>query len=208
MKSSLRFIVCTFALAMATASIASAQSGSPTAETDQTNSVLAGNFVLKAGLSQPLLLNGANLALAYKTNRWVFEYSHGMWLQYARVGRTDTERNQNIDLYSPWTTGLSIGYRLPWRFDVRVELKAHRYRATPPGNESFAYTTFSIGPAVNYHQPVYKGIGFDLTIRFWPNVANTLADDQRAFIDRDGKRQVHEAHDLGVFPNASLTYTF
>lgn len=208
MTSLLRYTLCICLLSAATIAPATAQNGPPTAETEHTSWIKSGNLALKAGLSQPLLLSGANLALAYKTDRWVFEYSHGMWLRYDRVGRTDTERDQDLDLYSPWTTGFGIGYRLPWRVDIRVEVKAHRYRVTPPGNKPFAYTTFSVGPAINYHQPVYNGLGLDLTVRFWPNVATTLNDDRRAFVDSEGKRQTHKAHDLGVFPNASLTYTF
>lgn len=208
MTTLLRFCICICFLGAIPLTTATAQDGTPTTETEQTSWITSGDLVLKAGLSQPLLLSGANLALAYKTDRWVFEYSHGMWLSYDRVGRTDTERDQNLDLYSSWSTGFGVGYRLPWRVDVRVEVKAHRYRVTPPGTAPFAYTTFSIGPAINYHQPVYKGLGVDLTVRFWPNVATTLEDNQRAFVDAERERQVHKAHDLGVFPNASLTYTF
>lgn len=209
MRSLLRSTICICILITATMSTANAQSDAPTAQSEQpTSGLRTGHFALKAGLSQPLLLSGVNLAVAYKTNRWVLEYSHGMWLRYDRVGRTDTERDQNLDLYSPWTTGFGIGYRLPWRVDIRLEVKAHRYRVTPPETASFAYTTFSVGPAINYHQPVYNGLGIDVTARFWPNVATTLDDDQRTFIDPDGNRQTHKAHDLGVFPNVSLIYTF
>lgn len=209
MRHSLRFIICTCVLVGAIIAPAKAQSSEPSDETKPTAARLkGGSFALKAGLSQPVLLNGANVAVAYKADRWVLEYSHGMWLRYDRVGRTDTERDQNLDLYSPWTTGFGIGYRLPWRVDIRVEVKAHRYRVTPPGDAPFRYTTFSVGPAINYHQPVYSGLGLDLTVRFWPNVASTLDDDRRTFVDAEGNRLVHKAHDLGVFPNVSLVYTF
>lgn len=209
MKILLRFIICICFLILSINSTAIAQSSETTPKTDQSASWLDGeNITVKAGLSQPLLLSGVNLAVTYMTDRLVFEYSHGVWLSYDRIGRTDTERNQNLDLYSPWSTGFGIGYRLGLGFDVRVELKAHRYRVTRPVNESFEYTTFSIGPAINFHQPLYKGLGLDLTVRFWPNVASTLQDGQRTFVDAEGQAQIHEAHDLGVFPNVSLGYTF
>ncbi|WP_141491670.1 hypothetical protein [Longimonas halophila] len=209
MRSLLRFSICTCFLIVTVISTATAQRGAASDKTEQMGaSLTSGSLALKAGLSQPLLLSGANIAASYKTDRWVVEYSHGMWLSYDRVGRTDAERAQDLDLDSPWTTGFGLGYRLPWRFDLRVEFKAHRYRVTPPGSASFAYTTFSIGPALNYHQPVYNGLGFDLTVRFWPNVTTTIKDDQQAFVDSEGNQQVHNAHDLGVFPNVSLTYTF
>ncbi|HHP7237807.1 hypothetical protein [Longibacter sp.] len=164
--------------------------------------------MLKAGLSQPVLLSGANMAISYKTRRWVLEYSHGMGLSYDHIGRTQTERDQNLELNSPWTTGFGVGYRLPWRLDFRVEVKAHRYDVTTPRGESFSYTTFSIGPAINYHQPIYRGLGLDLTIRFWPNVASTLDNDEREYTGDGGTRKIHASHELGVFPNASLTYVF
>ncbi|PEN13044.1 hypothetical protein CRI94_10335 [Longibacter salinarum] len=206
---SIPFYICLCLLGVSLYSAANAQVSRPTEDVSQRDTGRnQASFALKAGLSQPVLLRGANLAIAYTTGRWVFEYSHGLWLSYDRVGRTRTERDQNLDVYSPWTTGFGIGYRLPWRFDLRVELKAHRYEVTPPQGKAFAYTTFSIGPALNYHQPIYRNLGLDLTLRFWPNVASTLENDERVFFGADGAKKTHAAHDLGVFPNASLLYKF
>ncbi|MEL6849486.1 MAG: hypothetical protein AAFP92_13275, partial [Bacteroidota bacterium] len=39
-------------------------------------------WTLAFGMSQPLFLNGFNVAINYTTQRWVFEYSHGMNLDY------------------------------------------------------------------------------------------------------------------------------
>lgn len=205
----LRVIACTCVVLSGIVCTALAQSDPSTAAAEHSTAWFdGGRLTVKAGLSQPVLLNGANVAVTYKTDRLTFEYSHGMWLDYDRVGRTDVERDQNLDLYSPWTTGFGVGYRLPWRFDLRVEVKAHRYRVTPPGDAAFRYTTVSIGPALNYHQPLYKGLGLDATLRFWPNVASTLNNDRHVFTGSDGNRHIHEAHDLGVFPNVSVGYTF
>ena len=206
---SLSYLMCFCLLSLLLIPEAYAQKGNPKGDPSTRNTGRKpGSFALKAGLSQPVLLSGVNMAISYKTRRWVLEYSHGMWLSYDDIGRTQTERDQNLELNSPWTTGLGIGYRLPWRFDFRVEVKAHRYEVTTPRGESFAYTTFSIGPAINYHQPIYRSLGLDLTIRFWPNVASTLENDEREYTGNGGTRKVHASHDLGVFPNASLTYVF
>lgn len=209
MKILLRSIICTCFLVATVVSTVEAQNSEPAAEIEKGPfRGDGGKLTIQAGLFQPLWFSGANLAAAYRAEKWVVEYSHGMWLSYDRVGRADTERDQNLDLYNFWTTGFGIGYRLPWRFDIRAEFKAHRYRVTPPEDASFKYTTFSIGPAVHFHQPLYKNLGLDLTVRFWPNVATTLRGGLRAFIDAGGKIATHKAHDFGVFPNVSLGYTF
>jgi hypothetical protein len=129
MKILLRSVTCICFLVVTIVPSTKAQSGEIAAEKKETSSWLdGGHLSIQAGLFQPLLLSGANLAAAYRTDRLVFEYSHGMWLNYDRVGRTGIKRDQNLDLYNPWTTGFGIGYRLPWRFDIRAEFKAHRYR--------------------------------------------------------------------------------
>jgi len=66
-----------------------------------------------AGLNQWLLFGGGNLAVQLKTGRWAFEYSHGQQLQLDRIsiGRTTAERDADVSVTMPWTTGGRVGLR-------------------------------------------------------------------------------------------------
>jgi len=164
----------------------------------------AGRLTLLAGLSQPLLLNGVNLAATYFTERWSFEYSHGQWLTYPAA-----IRDENLDrLHSPYSTGFGVGYRFTRAFDVRLEVKANGYEADLPNGEALRYTTFVIGAGAYYRFLLWDRVVIEPSLRFWPNVATTLAGDTHQYQVSDGQTLTHEAHDYGLFGNVSIGWRF
>lgn len=163
-----------------------------------------GQVGLHFGLSQPLLLGGFNVAVDAHLGQWVFEYSHGMNLDYNRVESvmlSSTERDAGLDLDSPWTTGFGIGYRLVDELYPMIEFKAHRYTARI-GDETERYTTVSVGPALAHRLFVYDGLFVNTYVRYWPNLWTSRENDAVAF---DGNL-THEAVDLGFFANLSVGY--
>jgi hypothetical protein len=165
-------------------------------------------WVLLAGLNQPIVLRGGNIELNYLTQRWVFEYSHGFALNLSPnrdFTMTQAERDQKLDLYLPFSTGGGIGYRITPEFNVRAELKAHRYEVTR-GNESVSYTTFSVGIGAYYYWYPFGNRHFVVvpSLRFWPNVASTLGGNAHTWLDG----QSHTVHEFTFFANVSLGYRF
>ncbi len=155
------------------------------------------------GLSQPLLLDGFNIAADMRVGRWVFEYSHGMNLDYNRQAFTEKQfvGDSGADLDSPWTTGAGVGYILLDDLYLMVEVKAHRYDLSLDGQRT-SYTTFSVGPAVAYRLFLWKGLNLTAYLRYWPNVFESDGPQ----IDLAGQR--FDAVDLGFFANLSLGWSF
>jgi|SRR6188768_88426 len=169
-------------------------------------------FSVMAGLSQWLLLRGGNLALEYKLSRFAFEVSHGQGLDLNQVGGfalSRAERDTGTLVRVPWTTGFGLGYRITENFHLLVEFKAHRYEVrAAEGKSTVSYTTFSIGPGAFYSIYLSKGLFLQPNVRFWPNIASTLADDRVQLERCDGTSYQHQAHDFGFFANINLGYSF
>lgn len=165
-------------------------------------------WLLLAGLSQPILLRGGNVEVNYLTRNFVFEYSHGFALNLSPnrdFTMTDAERAQKLDIFLPYSTGGGIGYRFTPEFNVRGEVKVHRYEVTR-GAEGINYTVLSVGVGAYYYWYPFGNQHFVVTpsVRFWPNVASTLGGNAHTFADG----QVHKAHDFSLFVNISLGYRF
>ena len=163
-----------------------------------------GQIGLHFGLSQPLLLGGFNVAADAHLGRWVFEYSHGMTLDYNRLERamlTAAEREAGLDLDSPWTTGFGLGIRVLDELYPMVEFKAHRYTARI-GDATERYTTISIGPALAHRLFLYDGLFVNTYLRYWPNLWTSRRNDEVHF----DSNLTHETVDLGFFGNLSIGY--
>ena len=106
---------------------------------------------LVAGLSQPIFLKGMNLAVTYTTNRWIFEYSHGMSLNYTDV-LTPDYKDDVLSIKSPYSTGAGIGYRFFANkiigMDIRAEAKVHGYEVKLNKRQTVNYTNFDFGGGV------------------------------------------------------------
>jgi hypothetical protein len=175
------------------------------AGTDEKDVQVAVNF----GLLQ-LALDGFNIAGEVRYRRWWFEYSHGVELtlnQWPGLTMTGTEREQNLHIHMPYTTGIGIGFTLLDELWLGVEFKTHRYEVNAPGGPVSSYQTYSIGPVLGYKFFVFKGLFVNAYLRYWPNIATSLPDNKIALAGTDGT-VTHSAHDFEVFGNLSVGYAF
>jgi hypothetical protein len=170
------------------------------------------NFGLMTGLAQDLFWQGGNVAVQYLTGRLALEYSHGFDLNLNGEGGlalSATEKSQGLQIRVPWTTGFGVGYRLTDSLHVSIEFKLHEFKVTDPESATeITYETFSIGPGAFYDLYLWKGLFIQPAIRWWPTIANSLPGGSHTFQESDGTTKVHDAHDWGVFPNASLGWMF
>ena len=162
---------------------------------------------INVGLVQPLL-RGFNVASDLRVGKFVFEYSHGMNLDYNALSAAmdPADRDVGLDLDSPWTTGGGVGYVLFDELHAMVEFKAHRYEVAL-GDARADYTTVSIGPALVWRYFLYRGFHANFYLRYWPNVW-TSTDGDTVVLQDGATRHEHEVTDLGFFANISLGYAF
>lgn len=139
------------------------------------------------GLTQPLLVKGFNIEGNYIHKRLIFDYSHGISLDFSGSSVTTDMERQHLAVHMPYTTGFGVGYRFTSWLNLRVEPKWHRfefYYAGEPQNrqsEIASFNTFSLGLGLYAHfQPFQnqksflKGIMLAPSIRFWPTASSTL----------------------------------
>ena len=179
------------------------------------------------GLSQVVFAHGFNVEVNYISNRLIFDYSHGMSLEFEGTTVPADLRKQGIAVKMPWTTGFGIGYRLTDWINFRVEPKFHRFEFYyTDGNhistdEITAYNTFSLGlgiygnflPFKNDHN-FLSGLMISPSIRYWPTLASTLPDNRYCYYNKQtGSNQVIKTLDpgIGFTPfvfNISIGYSF
>jgi len=149
------------------------------------------------GLSQPLLVKGFNIEGNYIHNRLIFDYSHGVSLDFSGNSVTEDLKRQNVAVHMPWTTGFGIGYRLKEWINVRIEPKWHRFEFyynsenQNSANEITSYNTMSLGIGLYGHfQPFknknsfIKGIMIAPSIRYWPTIASSLKEDNYNYLNK------------------------
>jgi hypothetical protein len=175
------------------------------APTDERRVQLAINF----GLLQ-LAESGFNVAGELRYRRLWLEYSHGMDLTLNNaggIGLTQTERDQHLHLFVPYTTGFGVGFTILDELWLGVEFKTHHYEVNAPGGPLVTYQTYSIGPVLGYKFFVWRGFFIDAYGRYWPNVASSLHDNQVALEGTNGT-VIHDAHDFGLFANLAIGGAF
>ena len=161
------------------------------------------------GLLQ-LALGGFNIAGEVRYRRLWLEYSHGVDLtlnDFGGISLSQAERNQNVHVFVPYTTGFGVGVTLVDELWLGLEFKTHRYEVNAPNGPVASYQTYSIGPVLGYKAFIWKGLYANGYARYWPNVASTLTDDKITLEGSSGT-VTHSAHDFGVFANVSLGYAF
>ena len=160
------------------------------------------------GLSQPLLFKGYNVEVNYKTDHWVFEYSHGwdLKLHEFKDAMTDDEAKQNLKITLPYTTGGGVGYRVTKEFHVALEYKIHQFNVDSPIDNSFSYTTQTLGVGVYYDWRPFKNSGFSImpALRYWPTIATTLKGNKKIFTNGE----IHESHKFDIAPNVKIGWAF
>lgn len=161
------------------------------------------------GLLQ-LGLGGFNVAAELRYHRLWLEYSHGMNLTLNKLGGfglTQAERDEDLHIRVPFTTGFGVGVTLVDELWLGAEFKAHGYEVNAPGGPTSSYQTYSIGPVLGYKYYIWKGLYVNAYGRYWPNVATSL-DGDKVTLDGNNGPVEHTAHDFGLFANVSVGYMF
>lgn len=183
------------------------------------------NVVL--GGTQLLLVSGFNGEVNYIQNRFIFDYSHGVSLDFSGATVNRDLKDQGLAVHMPYTVGAGVGYRLKEWLNVRVEPKWHRFEiyydgeAQNSANEIVSFNTVSLGLGLYGHfQPFknqssfLKGFMISPSIRFWPTVSSTLTDDKYNYLNkRTLKTEEIKTLDpgIGFTPfvfNVSVGYSF
>jgi hypothetical protein len=171
--------------------------------------VRGGQVGVNFGLLQ-LALGGFNVAAELRYRTLWFEYSHGMDLTLndaGGLGLSGDERQKNLHVFVPYTTGFGLGSTVLDELWLGVEFKTHRYEVSAPNGPTASYQTYSIGPVLGYKFFVWRGLHVNAYLRYWPNVASSLDSNKIAL--RSGANVVqHDAHDFGFFANVSVGYAF
>jgi hypothetical protein len=170
-----------------------------------------------SGLTQLLVVKGFNIEGNYIHNRFIFDYSHGVSLDFSGAAVTPELKRQGLAVHFPWTTGFGVGYRLKEWLNVRVEPKWHRFEFYYDGetqtksNEVGSYNIMSIGAGVYGHfQPFKKsnsflsGIMVAPSIRYWPTISSNLAGDSFSYTNKITKAK-EEIKPLDL--NAGIGFT-
>jgi hypothetical protein len=187
------------------------------AQSEKTNKEFrySNKFSIGTDLAQPFLLGGFNINVTYMTNRWVFDYSHGMSLEIRDFLQTDVQKALDTKIELPWTTGPGIGYRFTQNLDARLDFKAHRNEIELlNGQQELEYTQFTIGPGVFYRLYLGKktGFGLEASARYWFDFGNNLENlngDEFNFTDNEGNsRKFNTDISSGIGVNIALIYTF
>ncbi|MEO1485020.1 MAG: hypothetical protein AAFU57_04690 [Bacteroidota bacterium] len=172
-------------------------------------------FTIGTDLAQPFILGGLNLNGTYTTNRWIFDYSHGIGLEIPDFIKTDEQENLNAHIEIPWTTGPGVGYRWTDNLDTRIDFKAHRTEVNLlNGQQELEYTQFTMGPGVYYrfYLGTNTGFGLEASARYWFDLGNTqdgLNGDDFQFSDNNDVTQSFDTNiNSGVGVNVALIYTF
>lgn len=177
------------------------------------------------GLTQPLVVNGFNIEANYIHNRLIFDYSHGVSLDFSGSAVSPELKKQGVAIHMPYTTGFGVGYRFTEWLNVRVEPKWHRFEAYYDGEAQdqaiTSFNTFSLGLGVyGYYRPFknhdsfLKGLMVAPSVRFWPTVSSTLEGDAYSYINKNtGSAQEIKTLDpgIGFTPwvfNVSVGYSF
>lgn len=165
---------------------------------------------LATGLTQPLLFQGANVEVSYRTGRMMYEFSNGFNLKLHKFepSLTTQEKNEKMKLTLPWTTGFAIGYFLTDTIALALEASMHRYDVEIPGGQKASYTTYSVGPGLFYTK--YFGENFFLqpVLRYWPNVGSSENGNKVGIKRADNSTYEHQVHEFGFFANIRAGWTF
>ncbi|HTR30498.1 MAG TPA: hypothetical protein VMH27_14600 [Puia sp.] len=178
------------------------------------------------GLTQ-ILASGFNVEANCVYHRLIFDYSHGVSLEFSGNNLPADLRSQDLVVHMPWTTGFGIGYRLKEWLNVRIEPKWHRfeyfYKNDPEisSNRIIAYNTFTLGAGLySDYRPFrkkdnfLKGILIAPSVRFWPTVSSNPGNKSFAYRNRNSGAAIEDRRPepgLGLTPwvvNISFGYTF
>lgn len=175
-----------------------------------------------------ILAGGFNVEGNITHNRFFFDYSHGVNLKSPNeLLEEGPDKDQQLSFRIPWTTGFGVGYRFNNWLNLRIEPKAHKfevfYGEDEWGENSLIrdYTTFTLGLGLYANLKPFKnqknflkGIMIAPNLRWWPNVATSLENDEFQYFNSfTSQTETHEARSIGIanspfFANISIGCSF
>jgi hypothetical protein len=184
-------------------------------------------FSVLFGLNQPIINQGFNIELNYWTKHFVFDYSHGFGLKFSDNLVSKEAKAQHLKFNISHSLGFGFGYRFTDRFNVRIEPKLHIWEMQYDNEQTTSqarittYNTWTLGLGAYYRwmpfekkQNLLKGITIAPSIRWWPNIATSLDNNEYGYFNTaTGKNEIHEVNKIGIgnspfFANVSIGYTF
>lgn len=190
----------------------------------QNNPTLENRVSIVFGLNQ-LAIDGFNIEGNIFWKRLAFDYSHGVSLNYGNDILTGDAKDQGLAAHLPYSTGFGVGYRFTDWFNLRVEPKWHRFELFYDGdtqnsvNRIAAYNTFTLGLGAYFNWLPFrskdnflKGITIAPSVRWWPNISDTI-DGSLTYNNRNtDQAETHEALNIGIndtpfFANISVGYS-
>lgn len=192
----------------------------------QNSSSLDNQVNIVFGLGQ-IAAGGFNIEGNIFYERLAFDYSHGVSLSTPNAQlETGSDKENNLAIHIPRTTGFGVGYRFSNWLNLRVEPKWHRFElyddnaVQTPDNLLGAYNTFTLGLGLyanlrpfKKQDNLLKGIMIAPNFRWWPNVSSTLENDELTYLNPNTESQVsHQARSIGIantafFGNISVGYS-
>jgi hypothetical protein len=165
---------------------------------------MAGQLTLGADLIQPFVLGGWNLnGYYYFDNGLVFGWSHGdnLEMSFEDSFAPDPIKDAKASVFTDWSTGPELGYRLGKNWDVRMDFKAHYNRVKFDSNPApIRYTLYTVGPSVFYNWFPFSadtnGFLVQFSARYWVEVDDDFNDDNFTYIDKNGNTKKHDPRDF------------
>ncbi len=155
-----------------------------------------GNFSVLAGLHQPIVLRGGNIAFNYVTEKNLsLEASFGIGLDYANI-LSDTEKSLYQSISTPFSYGIGVGYFYKG-FSLNFEPKGTMFRVVDYNDQVVNYTTWSLGGGLYYNLFLWKGLYLQPSIRYWHKVGSTLEGGSVNLVNSENGAFTHQARKPG-----------
>ena len=161
------------------------------------------------GLNQPLI-DGFNIEGNIFHKRLVFDYSHGISLNFEGQSAAAVLTDAGLAAHLPYSTGFGVGYRFTEWLNVRFEPKWHQFELYYEDDDAetpFAtYNTTTLGIGVygmwkpfKNQENFLKGFMVAPSLRYWYNVGSTLENDELTYFNTvTNQEEIHKALNIGV----------
>jgi len=179
------------------------------------------------GLTQPIFVDGFNLEGVFVYKKFIFDYSHGVSLDFIGESLPKALKDQSLKVHMPFTTGFGFGYRFTKWLNIRIEPKWHQFEfyyngeAIADGNKILEKNTISLGVGLyGFFQPfksknkILQGLTFAPSLRYWPTIKSDLNENGFSYQNKvNGKEEVINTLDPGIgftplIFNLSIGYMF
>jgi len=185
------------------------------------------------GLTQPILLKGANIEVDYRYNHFALSYSHGWTLDLSGNTISGDMKRQNISIHLPYSTGMGIGgyYNITKAnliIDARFEPKVHKFEVVygsdnndSETNKIANYHTVTLGGGLYVTYLPFakmnnfaKGLNVSMSFRYWGNVYSSLKGNEITYFNKyTNQNETHKTANIGVANtpfvfNMSIGYVF